>query len=106
MTGHRPHGSVDQARQAPEHLCEDGLIRCAGRQMQANVLFEFHDPNDEGNRQQTQRIELHAPPRRAPWHRGTQGSHDPVGAGMQKQPHLVGACRVAGGTVSREVALE
>src|SRR3954454_22815687 len=77
MTGHRPHGSADQARQAPEHLCEESLIRRARRQMQTNLLFEFHHPNDEADRQQTQRIELHAPPRRPPWHRGTQGPHDP-----------------------------
>ena len=96
MTGHRPHGSADQARQAPEHLCEESLIRRARRQMQTNLLFEFHHPNDEADRQQTQRIELQAPPRRPPWHRGTQGPHDPVGTGVQKQSHLIGACRVAG----------
>ena len=106
MTGHRPHGSADQARQTPEHRREDGLIRRAGRQMQTNLLFEFHHPDDEADRQQPQRIELHAPPRRAAWHRGAQGPHDPVGTGMQKQPHLIGACGVAGGAVGREVALE
>src|SRR3954451_11228610 len=106
MTGHRPPGSADQARQAPEHLCEESLIRRARWQMQTNLLFEFHHPNDEADRQQTQRIELQAPPRRAAWHRGTQGPQDPVGTGVQKQSHLVGACRMAGGAVSREVALE
>jgi len=43
--------SPDQARQTPEHLREDGLIRCAGRQVQMNLLFEFHDPDDEVDHQ-------------------------------------------------------
>ena len=85
---------------------EDGLIRCAGRQVQTNLLFEFDDPDDEVDHQQTQRIELHSPPRRASWHCGAQRPQDPVGAGMQEQPHLIGVGRVARGAVSREVALE
>ena len=47
--------SPDQARQTPEHQREDGLIRCTGRQVQTNLLFEFHHPDDEGDHQQTQR---------------------------------------------------
>src|SRR3974390_2392435 len=54
---------------------------------------------------QAQSIELRDAPYRAPGHRYAQTPHEPIGAGVQEQPELVGSSLGARGAVGCQVRL-
>ena len=73
--------------------------------MHPDLAAQILDPNDEPDQEQTQGVELHGTPGRTTWHGRAQGPHEPVGAVVQEQAHLVGVCLVARRSVGGEVGL-
>ena len=101
-----PRRLDDQARHAGQGEGEHGLIRCRPRQMQADLALQHLDADSQLDQTQAQRVELRHPPGRPFRHGGAQRPHQPVGAGMQEQPHLIGGRAAAGRAVGGEVGLE
>ena len=103
--GHRPHGLCDQPGQPGEDIGEARLIGRTASQMQADRLAEGLDADGELDQPQAHGVELTATPERAARHEGAQGPHQPVGAEMEEQAHLIGAGARAGGAIGGEMAL-
>ena len=73
--------------------------------MQANLGFHLDHPRGDLDEAQSQGVELRDGKTRALRHRGAQAPHQPVGAGMQEQPELVGGRACAGRAVGGEMRL-
>src|SRR5512147_164578 len=101
--GTRPRFSGDQPRQAAEDEVEDRLIGRAGRQMDLDLGFHLDDAGGDLDEAQPQRVELRDPPGRGPGHQGAQAPQQPIGAGVQEQPELVGGGLGTRGAVGGEV---
>ena len=87
--GTRPRRSGDQARQAAEGEADDRLLGCAGRQVDLILVFSSTMQAATLIRRSL-RVSNWAPPGRASGHQHPQAPQQPVGAGVQKQPELVG----------------
>ena len=77
--------------------------RC--RQMKLDHRLHLDDARGDLDEPQPQSVELRDPPDRTLRHRDAQAPHEPICAGMQKQPELVGGRLGAGGAVSRQMRL-
>ena len=77
-----------------EHDAQDALVRACGRHVQADLGFHLDHPGGDLDETQAQRVKLRTGKARSFRHRGAQAPHQPVSAGMQEQPELVG--RLAG----------
>ena len=75
------------------------------RQMNPDHRLHLDDAGGDLDEPQAQRVELRDAPRRAPGHRHAQTPHEPVGAGVQEQPELVGRGLRARGAVGRQMRL-
>ena len=98
--GTRPRLSGDQAA---EDEVEDRLIGRAGRQMDLDLGFHLDDAGGDLDQPQPQRVELGDPPGRGPGHQCAQAPQQPIGAGVQEQPELVGSGLGARGAVGGKV---
>ena len=65
----------------------------------------FDDAGADLEQAQPESGELGAGERHCAWDDVAQGKHQPVGAGVQDQPELVGERALAGGSVRGELAL-
>lgn len=92
-------------RNAVEDDAQDALVRAGGRQVQADLGFHLDHARGDLDEAQSQRVELGDCEARAFRHRGAQAPHEPVGAGMQEEPELVGRSSCAGGAVGGEMRL-
>ena len=81
------------------------LRRTRCRQVHADHSLQLDDPRGDLDQAQAQRVELRHAPHRALRHRNAKAPHDPVGARVQEQPQLVGACLGARRAVGRQVGL-
>ena len=81
------------------------LRRTRCRQMHADHSLQLDDPRGDLDQAQAQRVELRHAPHRALRHRNAKAPHDPVGARVQEQPQLVGACLGARRAIGRQVGL-
>ena len=84
-------------------MAPNGLIGCAGWQMDFDPGFHLDDAGSGLDQPEPQRVELGDAPRRASGHQGPQAPQEPIGAGVQKQPELVGGGLGTGGAVGGEV---
>ena len=73
--------------------------------MQTDRAFQGFEADGEFDQAQAQGIELDTTPARPARHQGAQTPHQPVGADMQKQAHLVGAGPRARGPVGGKMGL-
>jgi hypothetical protein len=74
--------------------------------MHPDPRLHLDDAGGDFDEAQAQRVELGAPPHRALRHRVAQAPHQPVGAGVQEQPKLIGGGLGAGGAIRRQMRLE
>src|SRR5450631_3173440 len=88
--GNPPRRSEAEARHARQQQREDRLIRGRLWQVQANLRPQHLDAYRELDETQPQRVKLRDPPVRAARHQRAQAPHQPIGADMQKQAHLIG----------------
>ena len=100
-----PQRLCDQPGELGEDIDEDRLIGRTALQMQADRLAEGLDADGELDQPQAHGVELTATPDRAARHQSAQGPHQPIGAEMQEDPHLIGAGARAGGAIGGEMAL-
>ena len=85
-----PRLSGDEARYASESEAQDSLAGARRRQMDADHGFHLDDAGGDLDEAQAQRIELGDAPHRTFRHRHAQAPHQPVRAGVQEQPELIG----------------
>jgi len=71
--------------------------------MHADHLLHFDDASGDFDKAQPQGAELGDAPHRSFRHRGAQAPHQPVGAGVQEQPKLIGRGLRAGGAIRRQM---
>ena len=81
----------------------DRLIGGAGWQMDLDLGFHLDDAGGSLDQAESQRVELGDPPGRALGHQRPQAPQQPIGAGVQEQPELVGGGLGARGAVGGEV---
>ncbi len=79
-----------EPRNAIEDDAQDALVGAGCRQVQADLRLHLDHPRSDLDEAQTQRVELGDGKAGAFRHRSAQAPHEPVGAGMQEQPELVG----------------
>jgi hypothetical protein len=101
--GVTPGFSGDEAGDLPERETQNILPRTRCRQMNADHRLHLDDARGDLDEAQAQRVELGDAPHRMPGHRHAQAPHDPVGARVQEQPHLVGRGLRARGAVRRQM---
>src|SRR5271168_1189918 len=94
--GVTPRPSGDEARDfetrdSSERIVENVLRRTRCRQVHADHRLHLDDACGNFDQAQAQGVELRHTPHRMLRHRHAQAPHDPVGAGVQEQPQLVGA---------------
>ena len=102
--GTQPRLSGDQARQAVEDEVPDRLIGRAAWQMDLDLGFHLDDASGGLDQAQPERVELGDPPGGGLGHQRPQAPQQPVGAGVQEQPELVGGGLETRGTVGDEVS--
>lgn len=101
--GTPPRLSGQQARQAAEGEVPDRLIGNAGRQMDLDPGFHLDDAGGTFDQAQPEGVELGDPPGGAPRHQRPQAPEQPVGAGVEEQPELVGGGLGARGAIGSEM---
>jgi hypothetical protein len=78
------------------------LIGDAGWQVNLDLGVQFDDAGGDFDQAQSQHVELHDAPGGAPRHGLAQRLQQPIRAGMQEQPELIGFGLVAGGPRSAD----
>ena len=73
--------------------------------MKPDLGLQLDHTRGDLDQAKAQGVELRHPPRRAFGHQRAQAPHQPIRAGMQKQPELVGGCLGAGGAIGGKVRL-
>ena len=81
------------------------MHRTGCRQADDDFGLQLGDAGGDLQEPETQGVELRHPPGRALRHQRPQTPHQPIGGGVQEQPHLVGAGPTAGGPVGCQVGL-
>jgi hypothetical protein len=81
----------------------DRLIGRAGRQVDVGLAFHLDDAGGDLDQVQPERVELVDPPGRASGHQYPQAPQQPIRAGVQEQPELVGGGLGTRGAVGGEV---
>jgi hypothetical protein len=89
----------------PEHETQNILGGVQRRQVNPDHRLHLDNAGSDFDEPQAQRVELRDAPHLTLWHRHAQAPHEPVGAGMQEQPELVGRGLAAGGAVGRQMHL-
>ena len=89
----------------PEHETQNILGGARRRQVNPDHRFHLDNAGGDLDEPEPQRVELRDAPHRTLWHRHAQAPHEPVGAGVQEQPELVGRGLGAGGAVGRQMRL-
>ena len=74
--------------------------------MHPDHRLHLDDAGGDFDEAQAQGVELGDAPHRALRHRLAQTPHQPVGAGVQEQPKLIGGGLGAGGAIGRQMRLE
>jgi len=88
--GVTPRASGDEAGHLRKGEAQDLLPGARGRQMHADHRLHFDHASGDLDEAQAQGVELRDAPHRAFGHRLAQTPHQPVGAGVQEQPELIG----------------
>ena len=81
-------------------------ISWAGQDVGRCTRSYLDDAGGDFDEAQAQGVELSAPPHRARRHRVAQAPHQPVGAGVQEQPKLIGGGLSAGGAIRARCVLK
>jgi hypothetical protein len=71
----------------------------------ADHRFHFDDASGDLDEAQAQGVELSDAPHRTLWHRDAKSPHQPIGAGVEEQPELIGGRFCAGRSVRRQMGL-
>jgi len=100
-----PRRLCHEPRNAIEDNAQDALVGAGCRHVQADLRLHLDHPRGDLDEAQSQRVELGDGKARALRHRGAQAPHQPVGAGVQEQPELVGRSSCARGAVGGEMGL-
>ena len=87
---HRPRLLDCQAHHAGQRQSEDRLVRHGAGQVQSYLPLQHVDPDSELDQAQPQCVELRGAPGRTARHQRAQVPHQPVGADMEEQAHLIG----------------
>src|ERR671913_231767 len=100
-----PRRSCDQTRDPPKNGPQEGLVGAGRRQVKPDLGLQLDHTRGDLDEAKAQGVELRYAPWRAFGHQRAQAPHQPIRAGMQKQPELVGGCLGAGGTIGSQVRL-
>jgi hypothetical protein len=103
VRGAAPRRSGDEARYTPECETQNILGRARRRQLNTDHRLHLDDAGGELDEPQAQSVEL--APHRTPGRRCAQAPHDPIGAGVQEQPKLIGRGLCAGRAIRRQMRL-
>ena len=89
--GVAPRFLRDEARNSSERVTQYFLRGARCRQVNADHRLHLDDARSDFDEAQAQPVELRDTPDRSLRHGDAQAPHQPIGAGVQEQPQLVGA---------------
>ena len=101
----RPGAQVTRRGMRCQSETQNILRRARRRQVHADHRLHLDDAGGDLDEPQAQGVELGDAPHRTLRHRDAQAPHQPIGAGVQEQPELVGRRLRAGRAVRREMRL-
>ena len=101
----RPGGQGPAAARRPASRREEGGVRAGRGEVDADAGGLFDDAGADLEQAQPEGGELGAGERHGTGNGIAQGEHQPVVAGVQDQPELIGEWALAGGSIRGELAL-